>query len=677
VNESGQITDYTYFRSDMLGSVIAEKLSDIEITDDPNGTGNKVVKVVNTTTGATAYPWFWVTKNGDFAAVGQYTLVFDVTSKVNMNIQVRHHLDGSAGGYSTILTTSANQWSTGAKSYEILPYAERDNGIYTIKHGLIAGEVTVPADAVADDYSYYIDNVRIYYLPKGYVTTEALNIPTKADGTSETVYQTPANDVTPAALTFDATTKNYVSVKDTYYIPGYAFLGWYDTDGNKYTPDTLTVSGTHSPKAMYGRWQKLGPGLNIFTGTTEPADFENGSTNNIGFRFNAANVGIRTVVDNSVELGGTGNTTRVLKTRGIWTYHHMFLPGVIEGGRQYEIKYDAYYLAAPLGKLTTFQSWIINTGSTINHTQYGNSAENKAGKWYSGAQTFTPDNSVDYLEIQTKITANSPSSSNTEYTYQYIYFDNMAVTPYYKVTYVDVDGTETVEYALYDAEGKLLTAYTPDASKFASGVTSYKLSADGEVYSIDTPITLANEDVVIYAVADAQTPGTVSGQEMRFDTVSGKVTSSIRFKGYISASNQSKANEYGFIATRKTFLDTLDAELTFDLTYEGNNMFVYGAAYALDENGEEVVNKSIGNDEDGNILFAAVLTGITNDNADQVNEVLVARPYVKYVNGDKEYIFYGAAAENSLVGVAKNVDTSTLPENEKANVEAIVALEAE
>jgi len=671
-------TYYTYCNTSFIDAanapVTVEAINPIKIVEDPvNGNGNKVVKVINEATGR-QFTQFWLTKGGDFTAVGTYTVVFDVTASVALPIKLRHHEDGNAGSTVTVLTTTANAWSTGAKSIEILPYAERDNGTYTVKHGWMHTDYTV-SESNIDDASFYIDNIRIYYLPKGYVTTEALNIPVKADGTPETVYQTPANDVIPAAVTFDATTKKYVSVKDTYYIPGYAFLGWYDADGNKYTPETFTLSGTHSPKAMYGRWQKLGPGLNIFTGTTDAADFENGSTNNIGFRFNAANVGIRTVVDNSVELGGTGNTTSVLKTKGIWTYHHMFLPGVFEGGRKYEIKYDAYYSAAPLGKISTFMSWIINTGSTINHTQYGNSAENKAGKWYSGTQTVTPTNSVDYLEIQTKISKDSPSADVTDYTYQNIYFDNMSVIPYYKVTYVDVDGAEAVEYVLYDAEGNVLTSYTPDGTKFASGVTSYKLSENGEVYSIDTPVTLANEDVVIYAATDAEIPGTVSSQEMRIDVEGEKVVSSIRFKGFVSVSNQSKANEYGFIATRKTFLDTLDAELTFGLTHEGKDMYAYGAAYALDENGEETVNKSIGSDDDGNIIFAAVLTGIENDNADQVNEVLVARPYIKYVNGDKEYVFYGETAENSLVGVAKAVDTTELPDDVKTHIENIVALE--
>ncbi len=276
-------TYYTYCNTSFIDATNAPvkvaAINPVQIVEDPvNGNGNKVVKVINEATGR-QFTQFWLSNGGDFTAVGTYTVVFDVTASAAIPIKLRHHLDGAAGSAVTVLTTTANKWSTGAKSIDLLPYAERDNGSYTVKNGWMHTDYTV-SESNIDDASFYIDNVRIYYLPKGYVTTEALNIPTKADGTSETVYQTPDNNVTPAAVAFDATTKKYVSVKDTYYIPGYAFLGWYDADGNKYTPETFSVSGTHSPKAMYGRWQKVAPGLNMLTGTTEAADFENGSTNN-------------------------------------------------------------------------------------------------------------------------------------------------------------------------------------------------------------------------------------------------------------------------------------------------------------------------------------------------------------------------------------------------------------
>ena len=46
-----------------------------------------------------------------------------------------------------------------------------------------------------------------------------------------------------------------------------------------------------------------------------------------------------------------------------------------------------------------------------------------------------------------------------------VYFDNLAVYPQYKITYVLADGTEVYDYALFDADGKtFLTEYTPKAS---------------------------------------------------------------------------------------------------------------------------------------------------------------------------------------------------------------------
>ena len=87
------------------------------------------------------------------------------------------------------------------------------------------------------------------------------------------------------------------------------------------------------------------------------------------------------------------------------------------------------------------------------------------------------------------------------------------------------------------------------------------------------------------------------------------------------------------------------------------------------------VEKIVEETEDGDSVFATVLTGIKNDVADQVNETMVVRPYVKFTKDGKQFTFYGATAENSLVGVAKAVDTTELPENVKASIEAIVALE--
>ncbi|MBQ8759376.1 MAG: hypothetical protein IJZ20_06760, partial [Clostridia bacterium] len=408
-----------------------------------------------------------------------------------------------------------------------------------------------------------------------------------------------------AAIAYNKTNNSYV-IKAAGYA-GVVTINAVFADG---TTETVVVK-------LHGG-EKWKPGLNLLTGTTEAYSF-NGLTLDeakVSFTFNGGTGITANPVENSAV---NSSSTVALHGNGTVEYPviNTMQTQVIESGRGVYASFDYYGSFA--------NCWLIYMPNSIYYDLGGNKVVSAGKADWAHTWTYAVANQdIKNLTLQ--------NDAGDKGAFKTFYYDNLNFTPAYKFTYVDVDGTETVKYAISDANGNVITSYTPDSANFASGVTSYKLSADGEVYSIDTPIALANEDVVIYAVADAETPGAVSGQEMRFDTVDSKVVSSIRFKGYISASNQSKANEYGFIATRKIFLDTLDAELTFDLTYEGNNMFVYGAAYALDENGEEVVNKTLGNDEDGNILFAAVLTGITNDNADQVNEVLVARPYVKYVN---------------------------------------------
>lgn len=185
------------------------------------------------------------------------------------------------------------------------------------------------------------------------------------------------------------------------------------------------------------------------------------------------------------------------------------------------------------------------------------------------------------------------------------------------------------------------------------------------IYLIDTPDETAYENAK---------PVTLEAQEMRIDKVDGNVTSSIRFKATVTAKQKNAASEYGIITTRKTFLESTGEELTFGFEKDGKALYAYGAAYKLDENGKVVTDKITSTEDNGDITFAAVLVGLQNNNADHVNETFVTRSYIKYTNGAKEYTFYGNTAENSLAGVAKNVDTSALSDDYKTAVENIVKL---
>ena len=205
-------------------------------------------------------------------------------------------------------------------------------------------------------------------------------------------------------------------------------------------------------------------------------------------------------------------------------------------------------------------------------------------------------------------------------------------------------------------------------------IKARKFAEESEIYGnalyfIDTP----DENAF-----DEANPETVETQEMRITQENGKLVSAIRFKGVVTAKQRNASSEYGIITTRKTFLEAMgeNAELTFDFYYGDKPLYAYGAAYALDEEGNVVADKVAGIDgETGDVTFAAALTGIDSTNAAQVNEVFVARSYIKYTNGDKTFTFYGNTEENSLVGVARKVDTSVLPDDYKTEVEDIVKLE--
>ena len=262
----------------------------------------------------------------------------------------------------------------------------------------------------------------------------------------------------------------------------------------------------------------------------------------------------------------------------------------------------------------------------------------------------------------------APVSASTSIT-----FEN-----YYTVTYYGFDGevlnSEDVlagEYALdfvlEDVNGKYFEGWALEGTE--ETVTSVNVTADVNIYPVFVDKTEAFENV--------------EGNEMRFDGEN--ATASIRFKSVITAEEKNAADEFGFIVTRKSFLDAMaskaengedvETDLTFDFVYGENVLFVSGMAYQKDENGNVTTEKIVEETADGDSVFATVLTGIKNDDADQVNETMVVRPYVKFTNNGKQFTFYGATAENSLVGVANSVDATELPENVKASIEAIVALE--
>ena len=211
------------------------------------------------------------------------------------------------------------------------------------------------------------------------------------------------------------------------------------------------------------------------------------------------------------------------------------------------------------------------------------------------------------------------------------------------------------------------------------------LPAQIQIYSHQQSVLSSNADTNMYlfggyyiksiTVTDPNAvpelaPTVLDDREIRFDGKGENITSSMRFKSRVTPAQRNAAVEYGMLATRKVFLADGSA-LTFDLD---SDRYAYGVAYMLDENGEVVLDKITETDADGNNIFAAVITGISNTDADHVNEVIVVRPYLKVADGDNVTYFYGKTAEASLGEIAASISTSDLDADKKANIDNILSL---
>lgn len=207
---------------------------------------------------------------------------------------------------------------------------------------------------------------------------------------------------------------------------------------------------------------------------------------------------------------------------------------------------------------------------------------------------------------------------------------------------LNTDDEVNVSWILDGAEqentGKSITV----AQDFA-GWVAVRISDDNGNYRSNSFDSLADIDF-----EDIVTPeGSVSLRIGSDDSTTG-----MRFISSISNDNRSVVNEYGYIVTRKTFLDRFGGELTFDFkTDDGIKLYVYGMNHVKKSDGTIDLDKVFERTTDG-IKFSGVVTGIDTNDPMQVCEVMVARPYAKLtVNGEEIYV-YGEAESCSLKEIA-------------------------
>ncbi len=149
----------------------------------------------------------------------------------------------------------------------------------------------------------------------------------------------------------------------------------------------------------------------------------------------------------------------------------------------------------------------------------------------------------------------------------------------------------------------------------------------------------------------------------------------IRFAAYVNADQKARATEYGWVVTRKTFLNNGDGTFAYEKLYLDNDVAVVGNDTIVDtnEDGVKVVAAAAYIDGsidkiyalDGNDLheslsglydtfFTGVLYGIDPGSETQKEEIFVARPYIK-VGG---IYYYGDCHETSYNEVYAKANNS-------------------
>ena len=197
---------------------------------------------------------------------------------------------------------------------------------------------------------------------------------------------------------------------------------------------------------------------------------------------------------------------------------------------------------------------------------------------------------------------------------------------------------------IYPEAAKALEAYFGEY--FGQNVTALKVNGN------TINLTLADNAAKfeIPSIVNASGNATAAAVEVITDVIPetldeinySEIHSGIRFKASLTMEQRGAAAEYGWIVARKTVLD--GRELTFALDNTGKKTYASAIAFGTTTDGEKI-DKWLRNDG-SNIIFSGVVTGIP---VGMENDVIVARPYIKYVDGGE--IFYGAAKESTLAAV--------------------------
>ena len=228
------------------------------------------------------------------------------------------------------------------------------------------------------------------------------------------------------------------------------------------------------------------PGLNFFTGTPDPLDFEDGHDYGLTGNYSCAVVDNtdEIVVNKSNEYAQGNDSAKVFQMSSgssAQTYLQIFMNVPIEPDRPYYFTTDVY---KNTDMTEVNANWWLNFKSSTSHVSPQASGF-EAGKWYK--YSLSTKGYLDLSQIRWQVKMNSSATS-----YARLYLDNLALYPGYKITYTDAnDAVLSTAWLSYDA-----TTFTPTADE---GMIA---TIDGVEYGEGNPYTLNHEDVVVKLVVD-------------------------------------------------------------------------------------------------------------------------------------------------------------------------------
>ena len=454
---------------------------------------------------------------------------------------------------------------------------------------------------------------------------------------------------------------------------GKEFMGWVDQFGREITTTVTPVLGEDLKlTAVYvSDLQKNKPGINIWTGTAAPYTFEHNPTygnenEEIDIVWSKSYVDSTTEEDN-ISMVISGDHPNISK-RNVNANIDKDRPITYSFKIRTETKNNFYLRLRPnsAGKykmingsavqciafLYNLNAKVINHGNWITQS-ITTTAENFKDHDVSGVDAV---NNVYFFAIQ--------SDPNDK-----LWIDDISIIPNYKITYDLGEGSgETPADEYFLADEYTLKADTTKIIPPAGTVFSHWVDQNGNIAKETFKPTLG-EDAILTAVYVDNTPASYDKNEIRVGNNAG-----IRFFASVTAEQKDRATEYGYIVARYFVIaaelgkDTTD--LTFDITSAMypeplGSLYVKGVAYENKDGGDPEKDIEYEADESGNSVFTAVCTGIDLDDATQLTEQLIVRPYIT-VNGIH---CYGTPMVKSFYEVAVEISESevydTLPQEQK------------